>query len=111
MITNPQWVRKPTGDDVTKFYPPLALRLGIEGHTSMQCTVKDDGTLELCHIISETPAGKGFGEAELRLASRFHMRPRTVAGQSVTGAKVVIPVRWSIALPPPPATPPGPTPH
>ena len=96
VITDPQWLRKPNGADYTNFYPPQALEAGIGGHTQMECTVKADGTLENCHIIAETPAGKGFGAATLRLASRFKMRPQTVDGQPVAGAKVVIPVGWNV---------------
>ncbi|HEY3815223.1 MAG TPA: energy transducer TonB [Caulobacteraceae bacterium] len=97
ILTDPQWVRQPNGNDFVTFYPPQALEAGIEGHSSMECTVRADGTLTACHIISESPAGKGFGSAELRIASRFKMRPATRDGEPVEGHKVVIPLAWKVA--------------
>ena len=114
VVTNPQWIRRPSGGDFANFYPPDSLRAGVDGHSSMECMVKNDGTLTDCRVISETPPGMGFGMAELRLASRFKMRPKTSDGHSVFGAKVVIPITWKIAAEPPPAPlppPPDPAPH
>jgi TonB family protein len=108
-IAHPGWVRRPAGGDIMNFYPPQALEAGIEGHSSMECTVTDDGALTACHVTSETPAGKGFGSAELRLASRFRMKPQGADGKPTAGGKVTIPLSWKIATPPPP--PPDPAPH
>lgn len=96
VITRPQWLRQPNGADFTNFYPPQALEAGIEGHSAMECTVKADGTLFGCHITSNSPSGKGFGSAELRLASRYKMRPQTEDGTPVEGGKVIIPMTWKL---------------
>lgn len=102
VITNPQWITRPAADDYAKYYPREALQLGVSGHTSMECTIRDNGTLENCHVLSETPAGQGFGSAVLRLASKFRMQTSTVDGQPVGGARVVIPISWVPAAPPEP---------
>ena len=47
-----------------------------------------------CHVTSESPAGHGFGDAALKLASKFRMRTRTADGHSVGGGWVTIPMRW-----------------
>ena len=65
----------------------------------MECTVVSDGTLTACHVVSESPLGKGFGTAELRLASKFHMQKETVDGAPVGGARVVIPISWGAGPP------------
>ena len=91
------------------YYPLRELAERIEGRSSMECTVKDDGALTDCHVVSESPVGKGFGAATLRLASRFKMRPPTADGAPTAGGKVMIPLSWRIATPPPP--PPDPAPH
>jgi protein TonB len=103
IITNPQWLKRPNGGDFSNLYPRKALRAGISGHTSMECVIKRDGTLTACRILSETPAEMGFGAAELRLAGQFKMRPQTLDGMPVSGAKVVIPIAWKVAVAPPPA--------
>ena len=118
VITNSDWVRRPNGNDFATAYPPGALKAGIEGHSTMECTVQGDGTLTACHIVSEASDGQGFGLAELQLASKFRMRSQTVDGAPVAGAHVVIPMSWKIAGDPTPPvvepaaqTPADPTPH
>jgi protein TonB len=96
VIANPDWVRLPNGDDLVSCYPPSALDRGTEGHSEMECTVTSKGTLTDCHVVSETPAGAGFGNAELRCASKFRMRPQTVDGRPTEGGKVRIPLKWQV---------------
>ncbi|HEY3815402.1 MAG TPA: energy transducer TonB [Caulobacteraceae bacterium] len=105
VINNPDWIRRPNGEDFVTYYPPTALEAGAGGHTAMECLVESDGSLSNCRIISETPTDMGFGAATLRLASRFRMRPQTVDGQSVRGARVVIPIAWKVEDEPPPPPP------
>ena len=38
----------------------------------------------------------GFGQASLRLTSRFRMRPQTRDGAPVGGARVTIPITWQL---------------
>jgi periplasmic protein TonB len=68
----------------------------------MRCLVKVTGELSNCKVVSEDPAGKGFGQAELKLASRMHMKPPVRDGHPVEGL-VTIPFKWLLA--PPPTTP------
>jgi protein TonB len=96
VITNPQWIRLPDASDLDRYYPPQAKEAGIEGRATVNCVVKEDGTLTSCEVVSEEPAGKGFGSATVRAASRFKMRPKTVDGQPVGGAHVNVPMRWRL---------------
>ena len=86
----------PTGDDMLRYYPEAARAAGTEGAATIACTLTRRGTLEKCVVVSETPAGAGFGEATLRLADRFKMRPRTKDGRSVAGRQIRIPVIWRL---------------
>ncbi len=96
VISNPDWIRRPNGDDFAQYYPPSALERGTEGHSTMECTVTAQGTLTACVITEETPKGAGFGSATLRLASKFKMRPQTSDGSPVEGGKVIIPISWKL---------------
>ena len=94
VISNPDWIQTPNGDDFANFYPKLASALGIGGRAVAHCSVSALGLLENCSIVSETPLGMGFGAATLAMMSRFHMRPRTVDGAPVSGGTINIPIRF-----------------
>jgi TonB family protein len=71
----PDWLEKPTGDDMAEFYPRHAARNNISGKAKISCTVTASGLLEQCRVIEESPVGEHFGEAALRLSSKFRMIP------------------------------------
>src|SRR5262249_42405562 len=97
VITNPDWLRRPNGDDMATYYPPRASDLGKEGRVMIKCTVSERGTVENCSVVSEDPEGLGFGGAALRLSKLFKMKPKTSDGQSVGGAEVSIPIAFKLA--------------
>jgi len=96
VITNPDWVRRPDGNDLARFYPSRAASDGTEGSAVIECTVQANGRLANCSVVSETPSGAGFGRASLQLAPRFQMRPETRDGAPVGGARVRIPIGWRL---------------
>ncbi len=103
VVTKPDWLRKPSGEDMANFYPPLAQMFSLSGRAMIDCTVTDQGALTDCSVGGETPIGIGFGQAALRLSDLFRMKPQTFDGAPVGGAKIRVPIRFVAPQPPTPA--------
>lgn len=92
VIDKPDWVRKPTGDDMERFYPAKARAERTGGEVRLVCDVTIAGALKDCVTVNESPTGYGFAEAALSLAPMFLMSPKRVGGEPVAGGSVTIPV-------------------
>jgi TonB family protein len=88
----PDWLKKPTGEDLAWAYPEHASRLGLSGKAKIDCAVMADGKLARCKVLEESPAGENFGAAALALAPQFQMTrpPPGVAASS----RVTIPLTF-----------------
>jgi protein TonB len=64
------------------------------GRAVITCTVTAQGSLTGCQVASEDPPDFGFGQAALKMAHLFKMRPQTADGQPVGGAQVSVPIRF-----------------
>jgi TonB family protein len=110
-VTNPDWVRRPTGEEMSNFYPRVAQLVGLDGHVTIECGVTAEGGVENCAVLSETPVGMEFGKAAVAMADLFRMKPKTIDGAPVAGAKVIIPIGFMYphvdADDPPPPSPVG----
>ena len=92
LISQPDWQRKPSAEDLARLYPVKAAQQGKSGRATLRCRVKGDGTLEACVIRSETPVGLMFGEQALKLAPLFKMPPQARNGEPVAGMDVFVPI-------------------
>ena len=104
-IVNPDWINKPSGDDVARVYPKIAGAIGLTGRATVSCTVSLQSTMEKCHIMSELPDGLGFGKAAIALTPFFRIHPATVDGQPVGDAVVNIPISFMVRGDSPPPMP------
>jgi len=95
VISNPDWVRRPTAAQSDRAYPQRALQAGIGGSATLQCVVQADGSVGSCAVTSETPNGYGFGRAASSLSRHFRMSPRTVDGRAVSGSRVNVTLRFA----------------
>ena len=95
-VTDPDWSSLPKGADVARFYPRKASTQGLDGMAVMRCRVERTGALAACRVLSETPRRAGFGDATLRMAPLFRMKPMSVNGRPVAGGTVVIPIKFKL---------------
>ena len=93
-ITAPDWLRRPSGEDLARVYPDNAMRTETEGSATTSCSVTTEGILVDCVIVEEAPGGRGFGAAAIKLMALFKMRPMTRDGVPVSGGTVRIPIRF-----------------
>lgn len=64
------------------FYPPAALAEHLEGSAVLKCSRNERDGMTNCQVISEKPAGQGFGSAALALAARSKEATGSTIAQS-----------------------------
>lgn len=94
----PDWLKKPTPEDIMAVWPSKALKTGQGGKATISCKVTTQGALTLCRVLSESPQGGGFGGAAIALSSQFAMKPATQDGRPVEG-EVRIPINFPAFTP------------
>lgn len=94
-VKTPQWSALPTAAEMQALVPkqedgPNEVRV------TLVCDVQAGGALTGCVVDREEPAGEGFGAAVLALAPRFKVALMSAEGMPTVGAKVRLPVRFSL---------------
>jgi TonB family protein len=91
--TPPNWLRKPTTQELYGVWPLAAKTKGVDGGATISCVVTEQGLLTDCTVVSEHPAGMGFGAAAIALSDRFLMTPAKVDGKPIP-SRATIPVNF-----------------
>jgi protein TonB len=94
-IYNVVWESEASASEVQRAYPADARQAGIAGSAAVECVIAPDGRLHACSVVSETPAGHGFGRAALKLAPAFRAGSATASGWPTAGYRTRIPLKWS----------------
>lgn len=97
VVGTPDWVEKPTGEQMARFYPKAAEDAGKEGMVVLACRVRPDGHLRACRVRRQQPAKYGFGEAALKISPLFRMKAKDGDGHPTAGAAVNIPIKFALA--------------
>lgn len=61
--------------DFASVWPKAAYEARIHGDVILSCDVDRHGLAERCEVTSESPAGRGFGQAALQLRPTFKLTP------------------------------------
>ena len=77
------WMTAPTAEALSAAFPKSAVGKASTGHVVLRCGFLSDGGLANCETISETPGGRGFGEAARVLTKDFraYVSPTDKLGQ------------------------------
>lgn len=89
------WLKQPSHRDLLAVWPKEAWKRGQDGKATISCEITTQGALRNCEVVSESPAGAGFGAAALTLSSQFLMKPAIKDGKPVASG-VRIPLNFEM---------------
>jgi TonB family protein len=93
--TSPDWLKKPSTDQMMAVYPGEAAKRGVAGTATIECVVQTNGLTRDCQILNEDRPGLGFGPAAVVLSRTFLFRPALKNGQPVE-TSVTVPINFAM---------------
>ncbi|KRA61856.1 hypothetical protein ASD79_07055 [Caulobacter sp. Root655] len=72
LVLDPPWTSTPSSTQVRAAWPADA-KGATTGQVALRCELNKAGGLTSCEVLSEIPAGKGFGKAARSLAPAFQV--------------------------------------
>ena len=88
------FLARPDGPTLARFYPDRARELGLEGFGEIDCTVTGGGTLSGCRVAEEAPLNERFGQASVRVAEAVQLAPATKTGRATAGKRIRLKFIW-----------------
>jgi hypothetical protein len=109
-MPTPVWTQAPTSADLSRFYPPAALRKGIEARVIATCRIAEDLSLACVSFEINPPERTMFERAAKQIVALYRAAPKLKDGKGAAGAVVRVPIRFMLAdeiplVPPPPPQP------
>jgi hypothetical protein len=98
LLTDPIWKKLPPADELWKFYPERAARLGISGFSVIICKVDESGKLTKCKVFGEDPRNENFGLALAKVATLLmQVGDTSIGGEKTVGRAVKVGARFTAA--------------
>jgi TonB family protein len=98
--STPAAAATPTAPDPdATYYPAAARAAGVEGKAVIHCGRTSRLKLTGCTLVSETPAGQGFGAAALAMAADSVENPKVDTTEAALTQPADIPVTFSLHPP------------
>jgi hypothetical protein len=84
-VDAPDWAIMPSPAQLVGYFPASALRNGVSGTATVECTVGVKGDLLGCWVDTENPGDMDFGVAALELSTLVQMMPAARDGSPTAG--------------------------
>jgi hypothetical protein len=102
VVTNPDWLRGPTSDQIDAVLPKKAIATRASGAAIVRCRVSAAAKVSDCEILMEAPPGLEFGKAVVRMAQLLPVRPRMFDGKPVDGGVITLAMPFTVSMNPGP---------
>ena len=86
-------------DPILAFYPAAAAAAALEGQAVIRCKRDEHLALTGCTLVSEQPAGRGFGDAALAMAAKSPPNPRLLLKDAAAEPAADLTVRFTLRPP------------
>lgn len=95
LLGTAEWIGKPSGNDVNRFFPAEAIAKNAGGRVVLDCRVRRDGYVDRCKVVFENPPGLHFGDAAIKLSASFRLKATPAGERSVIGGVIRIPLSFT----------------
>lgn len=104
-IAAPVWTQMPTSADLSRHYPPQALRNELQARVVATCRIAEDLSLACVSFDINPPENTMFEPAARRILALYRAAPKLKDGKDAAGAVVRVPIRFQLEDAPPPPAP------
>jgi TonB family protein len=88
-----------TPDPALVYYPTAARAAGVQGQVVLSCSHNEHLAAKHCTVVSETPAGQGFGAAALAMAAQSPDNPKITLPDEPAKPPETVTIRFTLGPP------------